>query len=85
MHNKTTNVIPFMLYNPFPFWNFTAYTSEIFTFSDPKMVCCGLLKKFPGFIPMKQWGAMAYQRSSVDLWAKHNCDVVVGGSSKENC
>ena len=47
-------------------------------------VCCGMLKKFPDFIPTETWGSVSNQADK-DKWGSNNCDYVVGGSSKANC
>ena len=46
--------------------------------------CCGVLEKYPDFIPYKTWGSLVngIERAK---WDKTHCSDWVGGSSKSKC
>ena len=46
--------------------------------------CCGVLEKYPDFVPYKTWGSLV-DGTEQAKWNKNNCNVLVGGSNKDKC
>ena len=46
--------------------------------------CCGVLEKYPDFVPYKNWGSLV-DGTEQDKWNRMKCNILVGGSNKGKC